>query len=201
LLTLRRLAYGSLLVLAITSCLFLLNYRIVLCAAGNYLVENSSPEKADAILVLAGDQRGNRIKRAAELVAQGYAPVALVSGPMEMYGVNEANLAIQYAIRNGAAASYFEPVVIHAFSTMEEAHAIVPEIRARAIHKLLLVTSNYHSRRAASIFRTVLGAGVEVRSIAAYDPYFRPEDWWQNREGQKTVFYEYSKTVAGWLGL
>ena len=43
-----------------------------------------------------------------------------------MFGVNEATLAIQYAVRQGAPASYFEPVFIDALSTLEEARAFAP---------------------------------------------------------------------------
>jgi uncharacterized SAM-binding protein YcdF (DUF218 family) len=192
----RRLAYGFLLVLV---CIFFF-HRPILKAAGDYLVESSAPEKADAILVLAGDNRGARIMRAAELVREGYAPVALISGPMEIYGVNEADLAIQYAVRHGTPASYFQPVYREALSTLDEANGFAIELRQRNVHKLLLVTSDYHSHRALSIFRRVIGPTVTIQAVTAPDRYFRPDAWWQNREGQKTVFYEYSKTIAGWLG-
>jgi uncharacterized SAM-binding protein YcdF (DUF218 family) len=193
--------YGILLAIVIAFLVLVLNYRTALSAIGNYLVETRVPEKADAVLVLAGDYRGARILRAGELVRDGFAPTVLVSGPAEMYGVNEATLAIQYATRHGMPLHYFEPVFIQAFSTLEEAHAFVPEIRKRGIRKLLLVTSNYHTHRAASIFRKVLGKDISIRSVAAPDTFFRPDSWWHNREGQKIVFYEYSKTIAGWVGM
>jgi uncharacterized SAM-binding protein YcdF (DUF218 family) len=201
LVTFRRLAYGILLVLFVAVVLAVFNYKSILQATGNYLVESQPPEKADVVVVLAGDYRGSRITRAAELVGAGYAPVALVSGPSEMFGVNEATLAIEYAVRRGAPASYFEPVFMDALSTLEEARAFAPYLRKRNIHTMLLVTSNYHTRRATSIFRKTLGGSVRIITVAAPDPYFRPGTWWHNREGQKMVFYEYSKTVAGWLGM
>jgi uncharacterized SAM-binding protein YcdF (DUF218 family) len=197
----RRLAYGFLLVIAACFVLVLLNYKSVLIAVGNYLVESSNPENSDAVIVLAGDNRGARIMRAAELVRAGYAPIALVSGPMEIYGVNEADLAIQFAVRRRVPAEYFQPVYRTALSTREEARGFAIEFRERNIRKVLLVTSDYHSRRAVSIFRGVIGPQVVIKSVPAPDRYFQAGTWWQNREGQKTVFYEYSKTVAGWLGM
>ncbi len=199
--TRRRIALGFLLVGLAAVVIAALNYRLIFSAAGAYLVESQPPQKADAALVLAGDHRGMRIMRAAELAASGYVPIVLVSGPMEMYGMNEATLAIQYATSHGASASYFEPVVIRAMSTSEEARAFAPELRRRNIRTLLLVTSNFHTRRAAAIFRRALAPDVRVISIAAGDPFFGPDTWWQNREGQKTLFYEYTKTLAGWMGL
>jgi uncharacterized SAM-binding protein YcdF (DUF218 family) len=197
----RRIASGFLTVLLLAILLALFNHQSILQSVGQYLVEAQPPEKSDAVLVLAGDHRGQRIQKAAELVRDGYAPVALISGPMEMYGVNEADLAIQFAERHGSPARYFAPVYITAYSTLEEAQAFAPELRKRNIHKLLLVTSTYHTRRAAATFRRVLGSSMEIKSVAAPDPFFRPDSWWHNREGQKTVFYEYSKTVANWLGM
>jgi len=197
----RRRANGFLFVIFAAVLLAALNHKSILTAAGNYLVETSRPEKADAVLVLAGDYRGSRITRAAELVKAGYAPVALVSGPTEMYGVNEATLAIQYIVARGAPSNYFEPIHIRALSTFEEARAFDPELRKRNIHTLILVTSNYHTRRAAETFRRALGKDIRIVPIAAEDSYFRPDSWWHNREGQKTVFYEYSKTIATWLGM
>jgi uncharacterized SAM-binding protein YcdF (DUF218 family) len=197
----RRIALGFLVVSAVLILLIALNHQAIFRAAGEYLVESDPLEKADAVLVLAGDYRGERVRYAAELIRSGYAPVALISGSFEIFGVNEADLAIQFAVQRGAPASYFAPVYVTALSTVEEAKAILPELRKRGIRKLLLLTSNYHTRRAASTFRRALGPAVEIRAVAAPDPFFQPDSWWHNREGQKTLFYEYSKTLANWLGI
>lgn len=198
---LRRLGGGLLLVCVLGALLLAFTYQWVFSAAGAYLVESSTPVRSDAVVVLAGDTRGARIMQAADLVRNGYAPVVLVSGPMDVYDVNEATLAIQYAVNRGVPARYFEPVVIRALSTQEEAREFAPELRRRNIHSILLVTSNYHTKRAAQIFRGVLGPDITVRPVAAPDKFFRPDGWWHNREGQKTLFFEYSKTVAVYLGL
>jgi uncharacterized SAM-binding protein YcdF (DUF218 family) len=198
---LRRLASGLALAFIAIFLLLALNHRAVLRSVGDYLVEDQSPVKSDVAVVLAGDSRGRRIVRAGELVRQGWAPVALVSGPLEVYGVNEAVLAIQFAQRHGFPPEYFQAVPIRALSTLEEAQAFAPELRRRNVRSALLVTSNYHTRRAAEIFRQVVGNDVRFTPVAAADPYFGPDTWWQNREGQKTVFYELSKTLAAWVGL
>ena len=36
---------------------------------------------------------------------------------------------------------------------------------------------------------------------AADDEYANHGTWWKNREGRKTVFLEWSKTVATWFGI
>jgi uncharacterized SAM-binding protein YcdF (DUF218 family) len=159
------------------------------------------PVKADAALVLAGDPQGNRIKTAAELIRSGYAPRVFVSGPMEWYGLNEADLAIEYAVANGYPREWFEPIRIKALSTDEEAAALIPELERRGIRRLLIVTSDFHTARAGKIYRKAVPAAMEVHTIAAPDKYFKPHAWWLTREGCKAWFYEVTKTFAWLVGL
>src|SRR5262249_34737914 len=78
-----------------------------LTALGSFLVIDQPPEKADAILVLAGDFTGNRILTAAKLVRAGYAPKAVVSGPDGIFGMSECDLSIPFAVKAGFPESYF----------------------------------------------------------------------------------------------
>ena len=48
-----------------------------LAALGGWLVAAESPFQADAVVVLAGDRFGRRILKGAELVRQGFAPLAV----------------------------------------------------------------------------------------------------------------------------
>lgn len=168
---------------------------------GEYLVRTDALAKADAVLVLAGDLNGDRIAKAAELVKQGYAPVVLVSGPMPIYGANEAALAIDYAVTRGYPRDIFVPMVSSSFSTRDEAHFAGPELRRRAVHRVLIVTSNFHTHRAGGLFRSELGADMDLRMIAARHPHFTPDGWWKDREGQKIFFFEWTKTIATLFGL
>jgi uncharacterized SAM-binding protein YcdF (DUF218 family) len=172
----------------------------ILGALGGYLVSASPPEKADIAVVLAGDPYGHRILTAAELVKQGYVPVALVSGPAGVYDLHECDLAIPFAVRRGYPASDFAHFENFARSTAEEAAAIVPELRRRSAHKVLLVTSNYHTRRAGAIFRRA-APDLTIITIAAPDEYYRPESWWHSRDAQKIFLTEWEKTGAVWLGM
>jgi uncharacterized SAM-binding protein YcdF (DUF218 family) len=115
--------------------------------------------------------------------------------------LNEADLAIQFATGHGYPREWFEPVIFRALSTDEEARKLVSEIEKRKIWKLLIVTSNFHTRRAANVYRRTVPSKIEFRMIGAPDKYFVPDAWWRSREGQKTVFFEVSKTIADWVGL
>jgi uncharacterized SAM-binding protein YcdF (DUF218 family) len=168
---------------------------------GEYLVQTDPLVKGDAALVLAGDWNGDRILKAAELSKQGYAPVVLVSGPTNLYGVNEATLAIDYAVHCGYPRDIFVPMISGAFSTREEVAFLGPALRKRGVHRLLIVTSDFHTRRAGKLFRRDLGRDLEIYMIASPDRHFTPGGWWKDREGQKVLFFEWSKTIATFIGL
>lgn len=191
-------------VLATIVCLALLltlTYTLWFRWMGEFLVHTDPLVKADAILVLAGDMTGGRIMKAAGLAKQGYAPVVLVSGPMLCYGINEANLAIDYAVGKGYPREMFVPMISNAFSTRDEADFFVPRLRSLGVHRLLIVSSDFHTNRAGKLFRKKLGPDFDVHMIASPDRYFTPDGWWRNREGQKTFFFEWSKTVSTAFGL
>jgi uncharacterized SAM-binding protein YcdF (DUF218 family) len=169
-------------------------------ALGAYLIKADQPARADYAVVLAGDARGHRIITGAELVRQGYVRKALISGPPGCYGIVESELAVNFAMRKGYPADYFVQFPHHALSTQEEARVLIPELRRLGAHSFLLVTSDYHTRRAGRYFRQ-LADGLDMRVIAAPDEYFRWNSWWQNREAQKILYMEWSKTVASLFGM
>jgi uncharacterized SAM-binding protein YcdF (DUF218 family) len=169
-------------------------------ALGAYLVRQDQPKQADVALVLAGDTTGNRILRAGELVRQGYVPKAVISGPSGVYGLFECDLAIPFAVRAGYPESYFIHFEHDAHSTQEEATNAVAELKKLGARRVLLVTSDYHTRRAGRILRAA-APDIEFTVVAAPDNYFSPAGWWHNREGRKTFFVEWEKTFANWFGV
>jgi uncharacterized SAM-binding protein YcdF (DUF218 family) len=175
-------------------------HSLWLAAMGRFLVRAEAPQAADAVLVLAGDGYGHRILKGAEMVRQGFAPRAFVSGPPGYYGVHECDPAIRFAVARGYPENYFVPLPHQGRSTREEAQSMLPELRRRGVRKLLLVTSDYHTRRAGAVFRK-LASGMSIVVVAAADESFDAGRWWKTREGRKCVFYELTKNVAERFGL
>lgn len=167
---------------------------------GEYLIYSQPPCKADAIVVLAGDVFGKRIEKAGDLQREGWAPKILMSGAGDIYGINEGVLAIQFAVREGYPADKFFNVPSPARSTVEEASYIVPELRHRGIHRFILVTSDYHTRRAAKIYRQA-APDIPFCVVAAPDHDFSPSGWWRTRDGRKVAFIEWVKTLTSYLGV
>jgi uncharacterized SAM-binding protein YcdF (DUF218 family) len=178
----------------------ILSHSLWLAALGGWLVRTDPPARADVALVLAGDYTGYRVLKAAEMVRQGYTKTVLVSGPEGMYGYNEADLEIPFAVRSGYPLSWFVAAPNQSRSTQEEALALVDVLRKRDVHMCLLVTSDFHTRRAGRIYRTV-APDLDFRVVGAVTPLFDPAEWWRTREGRKFFFMEWTKTVTGWFGV
>lgn len=168
-------------------------------AAGSFLVKVDDLEPAEVIVVLAGDGSGERIMKAVDLARQDLAPKILVSGPQGHYGYYESDLAIAFAVKHGAPAEIFDALPMDVDSTMEEASAVHAELRRRGIKKAIIVTSNFHTRRAGDIFRQRGGGETTYLIASAPNPFFKPDDWWQSRAGKKVFLLEALKTMNSWV--
>lgn len=188
------------LVVAAVIVFALVFHNAVLAELGSFLVKADAPQQADIAVVLAGDSEGNRILTAAQLVRRGDVPKVLVSGPSGIYGYHECDLAIPFAVKHGYPESYFLHFENDARSTKEEAQAAVPRLRQLGVRKILLVTSDYHTRRAGKIFRAA-APDLQFIVVAAPDVSFTADGWWHNRQGQKTAFIEWVKTVTEPFGI
>lgn len=151
-------------------------------------------------VVLAGGTSGNRIMLGARLVREGFVEKVLLSNTAGCYEHEEADMAMDFAARRGIPRDIFIKTAHKSKSTEEEARTIVPFLRRMNVRTFLLITSDYHTRRAGRIFSPYLN-GLQMRAIAAPDPDFHPEQWWKTRESQKVFFLEWSKTVAGTFGI
>lgn len=174
--------------------------RPLLYPLGQYLIQAEEPVKSDCIFVLAGDTRGQRILRAAELYRAGMAPKVFVSGAGQFYGQTEDELAIPFAKQNGAADVPFTGLPNDGRSTVSEARSALPKLREAGCHSVLVVTSDFHTRRAGRILRRVW-PDLRGRMVSAPTVEFDVTRWWTDRNYQKTFFFEWTKTVTDWIGL
>jgi uncharacterized SAM-binding protein YcdF (DUF218 family) len=160
-----------------------------LATSGRFLVVDQ-PRESDVILVLAGET-DRRPTRGLELLTQGYAPRLIldVEAQSKIYQWSEAELAQKYVEGLGHGQS-ITICRIEGLSTKEEARAASGCLRQVAGKNVLLVTSDYHTRRALSIFkREVPDRNFTV--AAAFDGREFGVKWWQHREWAKVNFYEW----------
>ena len=165
--------------------------------SGSYLTVDS-PEKSDAIVVLAGDRNDVRYWRGLELLRAGYGrQMILDAGAEHIFGRTYAELAADFAARTaGEQAANIRVCVITEDSTLRETADAV-----RCLAQLqppprtvLIVTNDYHTRRAFSIFRKRLPQ-YHWSVAAARDDYLFGLPWWQKREWAKTNLTEWEKLL------
>jgi uncharacterized SAM-binding protein YcdF (DUF218 family) len=166
---------------------------------GEFLVKSEAPQKADVVVVLAGDGYGHRLLRAVELVRQGHAPIIVVDGPYTAYEHNEAELAVNWAVRRGVPREILHPLPMPVRSTVDEVKRLNGELERRGVKKALVVTSNYHTRRVRAVLNRFGLKSIQYRVISAPDEFFDPQNWWESRDAKKTVLLEYSKLMNWWL--
>jgi uncharacterized SAM-binding protein YcdF (DUF218 family) len=168
--------------------------------AGNFWVVDDGPVASDAIIVLGDDNyEGDRATRAAELLKQGWAPRIIASGRYLRPYASIAQLEQHDLMERGVPASAILPFAHRARNTREEGEAIAQFISSRGWKRILVVTSNYHTRRARYILARVLPAGTEMRMIPAQDVDYDPDNWWRTRAGAKHFFHEsVGMIVAMW---
>jgi hypothetical protein len=179
-------------VLIIPAAVFVLALIFVL-TSGSFLVVNH-PERADVIVVLAGEQY-RRPALALALLSQGYAPKILIDVPATntIFGHNLLQLAQEY-VRSLPQSQAVDLCPIVGLSTKAETEDVarcLPQLHA---HKVLLVTSNYHTRRSLSIFRRQLPQ-YDFSVAAALDRQQFDPAWWRQRQWAKLNFDEWTRLV------
>ena len=70
---------------------------------------------------------------------------------------------------------------------------MLDEATRRGYRSILLVTSKYHTRRAAEIYRLLAGDRVKIIVRPARDDDFQSEGWWRDRISTRRVIIEYQK--------
>jgi hypothetical protein len=161
--------------------------------AGGFLVVDK-PQPSDVILVLAGET-DHRLTRALQLLDQGYGRHVLIDVPVaaKVYGFTEVQLASQY-IRSLPEAASVVICPIDGLSTRDESHDVARCLANEEGNRILLVTSEFHTRRALSIFRhEVRGKSFSV-AVARDDTQFGIR-WWTHRQWAKTCVDEWLRLL------
>jgi uncharacterized SAM-binding protein YcdF (DUF218 family) len=184
-----RLLFLLMLVLLI-GLIYLVRYPI-LRFAGGWWEAGDQPQPADAIIVLGDDNfAGDRAAEAAGMFHEGMAPLVVASGRLLRSYAGIAELIARDLETRGVPSSAIVQFPQRAANTREEALALRDLAKSRGWGRVLVVTSNYHTRRARYIFRKVFPPQVAVLVVAARDSDYDPNRWWQTRQGRKIFFLE-----------
>jgi uncharacterized SAM-binding protein YcdF (DUF218 family) len=181
--------------------LYLVRRPILRLAAESWIVEDPL-DKADALVVLSDDNfYADRATRGAQLFREGKAAVIVASGRRLRPNAGIAELMEHDLIERGVPREKIVRFVHDADSTLEEARALTRLVKEKKWHSVIVVTSNFHTRRARYIYRRVFPQGVEVRMASARDGDFDPEHWWEKRKSTKELTKEFAGMVVTWWEL
>ena len=163
--------------------------------AGESLVVEDPLEKSDAIIILSDDNfYADRATRAAEIFRQGLAPVVVASGVRLRPYAGIAELMAHDLFDRGVPKDSIITYPQDADNTREEAEALKKLLQAKRWKSVIVVTSNYHTRRAKYICGKVFGNGITVRIAAARDADYDPAHWYEHRKSVKRFVRE----IAGY---
>src|SRR5665213_240231 len=170
-----------------------LSLVLLLAALGCYLFPqqvltvDSGPVKADVIVVLGGTP--DRPVRAAELFKAGEASKIIVSG----FGDCESNekLLEQDGVTNAA-------IILEdkSHTTRENAEFSIALLRRMNAHRVIIVTSWYHSRRGLECFEHY-APDIQFYSRPSYYAY--PKTEWRPKGISVYVKSEYLKLLGYWV--
>src|SRR5271163_523866 len=170
--------------------------RPLLRFAGESWIVDESLDHADAIIVLSDDNfYADRVTRAAELMREGKAPVVVASGRRLRPYAGIAELMQHDLIERGVPKEKIISFPQDADNTREEAATLRNLVVEKKWSSVLVVTSNYHTRRARYIFRRVFPQGVQLAVVSPRDGDFDPQQWWEKRKS----FKELTREVAGMI--
>ncbi len=151
-------------------------------------VEAEEPAESDAIVLLGGGDQG-RVEKAAELYKEGYADEVLITAAEKDGSISELKtVAKHYGIPESALT-----VENDATSTYTNAKNTMDIMEEESMDSAMVVTSDYHTKRAEFIFDKVNDAGHDFTYIAA--PNLEGENWIE-RDNTKAIWF--SETTKMW---
>jgi uncharacterized SAM-binding protein YcdF (DUF218 family) len=181
--------------------LYLVRRPILRFAAESWIVEDPL-DKADALIVLGDDNfYADRSTRGAQLFREGKAAVIVASGRRLRPNAGIAELMEHDLIERGVPRDRIVRFVHDGDSTIDVAQALTRLVKERKWHNVIVVTSNFHTRRARYIFQHVFPETVQVRIASASDGDFDPQHWWEKRKSLKELTQEFAGMVANWWEL
>lgn len=166
---------------------------ILAAKAGDFLIVDA-PRPSDAILVLAGET-DRRPQRALELLAAGYGKTIVLNVPTnaKIYEFTQLDLAQKY-VRDLPQVAYIAVCPIDGLSTKEESKDAEKCLQRVGAKSVLIVTSDFHTRRALEVFRREF-PGHSYSVAAAHNDEGFGGRWWTHRQWAKTFVDEWLRLI------
>jgi len=164
--------------------------------SATFLIVNR-PQSSDAIVVLAGDSGDQRYWRGIELLHSGYAHQMLVDARADqiIWGHTPADYADAFVkATDSDPPERIQVCAIRADSTAGEMADVAGCLQSLHPHSVLIVTSDYHTRRALSIAQHVMPQ-YQWSTAATWNSAEFGGHWWLHRTWAKTNLLEWQRLL------
>lgn len=188
----------TVLILILLSCAAVYLVHVpLLRLMGGYWIVGASPSDADAIIILSDDDfTADRASRAAELYHAGWAPRVVASGRWLRPYASIAQLMQHDLEIRGVPKKAIVPYPHDASDTLEELRDLSDFVQQHGWKRVMIVTSNYHTRRTRYLARHIFAKPIVVQVVAAPDVNYDPDSWWRTREGLKIFAHELTGMIV-----
>ena len=165
--------------------------------AGSLLVLARPMENADAIVSLASHE-WERLPDAARLAKDAPSAVVLLTLPQPAtpFNCHDCNGRVSRLEHLNVSTDRVKIIPLILPGTYGEAVAALEFARQTQIHRLVIVTTPYHTRRSLAVFHKVFGgSGIDVGIEPALSSPARPDRWWATPYDRAYVAYEWAALV------
>ena len=148
---------------------------------------DSDLKNRDAIVVLAGGR--GRLPGALALFLKTQSHWLLISGVGEATSIESI-----FSKRDLQGVDYNRVILEReSKSTLENAEYALNILLEKRVRSVVLVTSNYHMKRALYIFQNIFPENIEIISYAIESDNFMLKNWWKTATGLKFLLSEFIK--------
>lgn len=176
---------------------------------GEFLVSDDLPMHSDAAVVLnTGLEYYPRLMEAASIYKQGLADKIIINGNRKTDSLRELeamgfkNCCPWYKdwirILEILGVPGYDVIALSvedAYDTTSEAEAVGAEILREGYEQIILITSKFHTRRAAYIWEEMYEKKLKVNSVSAKTDPFDPSSWWKHGRQIRWVLAEYGAWI------
>lgn len=158
-------------------------------------------EKADAIVAVSGGDTQARTHEAVALYKQGWADTLIFSGAAaDKSGPSNASAMRDHAIEMGVPDG---AIIIEELSETTQQNAVLSSdvLSENSYHRVILVTSAYHQRRAGLVFQQSVGSDVELVNHPVETDNQWSKVWWLTFTGWRLAISELVKIVLVYAGV
>ena len=207
----KRKRFGGKTLLAVNFILFMIPvtyfaYQPLLRLSASFIIADSPAKKSNAILLLAGGEAG-RAWGAADLYNEKLGSYVVLTAEPEDSNVVElrkagieivTNLEENVNILRGLGVPEeniirIEPSVMN---TLDELTRVRELCAQKNWESLIIVTSNYHTRRTRLLAKYILGPTVDFTVVASKHGGINRNAWWTNINDVRTFLIEFEKLVV-----